>query len=270
MITDGHAGESRNEHAERIVEFTADYAHSHVNAYTRTTRSGYFYLRRLDLVDAILRRLPAGDSILDVGCGAGHASLLAARHGQSYVGVDLSPEMLEQARAARINPRAQFVLASVQELPFGRGSFDIVLALGVLEYVRPDDLPHAMEALATVLRPGGTLIVSLLNRDCPVWIARAARETFSATRARLLRRNPPNRSPETLFHPRVARRLVANSGLIPGRSIGYSFALVPERVFGWRPKLWSGLAAQAERLGHTPLGRFGMASIVVASSPAVP
>ena len=267
LNTQGHADSSGNEHAERIAAFSASYAQSHVNAYSRDTRSGYFYMRRLDLVDAILQELPTGGSVLDIGCGAGHASALVARHGYSYVGADLSPEMLEQARAAQFNPRAQFVLASVEDLPFPPASFNIVLALGVLEYVCPEALPDAMNSIARVLRPGGSLIASLLNRDCPVWVTRAARETASAAKARLHRRQPADRSPETLFHPRLTRRLVEDSGLVLVETVGYSFAIVPEKVFRWHPQLWAYLARRLEGLGRTRVRAAGMASIVVATAP---
>ena len=107
----------------------------------------------------------AGARALDVGCGGGLLSEALAGEGAEVVALDLSPDLLKVARlhglesGARVDYRLQSAEALAGELP---GSFDVVTCMEMLEHV-PD--PSAVvEACATLLRPGGRLFLSTLNR----------------------------------------------------------------------------------------------------------
>ena len=106
----------------------------------------------------------AGDRVLDVGCGSGLDSLVAARLvGSSgrVVGVDLSPEMLEPARRAAAMwtpPIVGFQEADAERLPFEDAAFDVVISNGALNLVPDKDA--AFREIARVLRPGGVLAVA--------------------------------------------------------------------------------------------------------------
>lgn len=256
---------SSDDHARRIREFTAGYAVSHASAYTSTTRSGYFYLRRQALVSIELARLTLKGDLLDVGCGTGHASAVARTHGFRYEGVDLSPEMIGEAR--RANPGTGFTEGSIEQLPHGSRMFDVVLALGVLEYVRTDRLSVAMSEISRVLKPGGTLLASLLNRRSPVWMYRGVREGVSATRSLVLHRPVAPASPEHLFTRADARKLVNSAGLVHQRTTSYAFAIIPEREFARHPETWARIVAPLERRGGGPSAHLGMAHLVVAHRP---
>ena len=109
----------------------------------------------------LVSRLPVGpeDVVLDVATGTAAVALeLVRRTGCSVVGVDQSPEMLDEARRrvllAAETKRVRLVEASAQELPFEDGSFDGLTAAYLLRYL--DDLPTDLGELARVLRPGAT------------------------------------------------------------------------------------------------------------------
>jgi demethylmenaquinone methyltransferase/2-methoxy-6-polyprenyl-1,4-benzoquinol methylase len=118
----------------------------------------------------LVSRIPAGpdDVVLDVATGTGAVALeLVRQRGCSVVGVDQSPEMLEEARRrillAAETKRIRLVEAPARELPFEDGSFDGLTAAYLLRYL--DDLPAGLSELARVLRPGGT--ASLLDFGVP-------------------------------------------------------------------------------------------------------
>ena len=113
----------------------------------------------------LVSRLPVGpsDTVLDVACGTGAVALeLVRQKGCSVVGVDQSPEMLEEARR-RVGARVRLVEAAAQELPFEDASFDGLTAAYLLRYL--DDLPAGLRELARVLRPGAT--AALLDFGVP-------------------------------------------------------------------------------------------------------
>jgi SAM-dependent methyltransferase len=101
-----------------------------------------------------------GENVLDIGCGCGDATILAARATGSghALGADLSRIQVAEARrlaAAAGVTNARFEVADVQVHPFPAGNFDVVLSnFGVMFF---DDPAAAFANLRKALRPGGRL-----------------------------------------------------------------------------------------------------------------
>jgi SAM-dependent methyltransferase len=100
-----------------------------------------------------------GRDCLDLGCGdGGTIGPWGIEHARSYIGVDVSETAVEQARAAGLDA---LVVADAADLPFGEGSFDVVIASEVFEHLF-DPLSAAVEA-RRVLREDGMLLVTVPN-----------------------------------------------------------------------------------------------------------
>lgn len=106
-----------------------------------------------------------GARVLDVGCGGGLLSEAMARAGAEVTGIDLAPELLKVARlhglesGVKVDYRQQSVEDLAQQAP---ATFDAITCMEMLEHV-PD--PAAiLTACAALLKPGGKLFVSTLNR----------------------------------------------------------------------------------------------------------
>jgi arsenite methyltransferase len=118
-------------------------------------------------------RLAPGESILDVGSGPGIlAAEMAAAIGPmgAVHGIDPSESMLAIARQREVAPDAApvaFISGEADALPFGDGSFDVVVATQVYEYV--PDMPAALADAYRVLRPNGCLAVLDTDWDSIVW-----------------------------------------------------------------------------------------------------
>ncbi len=108
-----------------------------------------------------LGHFSSGQSVLDVGCGAGLDSVLAARCvglSGKVIGVDYTREMIEKARSNAALAGAQnveFIQADVESLPLADASVDVVITNGVFNLCV--DKPRVLKEIHRVLRPGGRL-----------------------------------------------------------------------------------------------------------------
>jgi SAM-dependent methyltransferase len=106
---------------------------------------------RLLALDAVAEASPR--RVLEVGCGWGEfAASVVARTGAELVAVDISPRMVELARARGVEAR----VGTVEDLPFDDETFDVAVANWMLYHV--PDLDRGVSELARVLVRGGRLV----------------------------------------------------------------------------------------------------------------
>ena len=122
--------------------------------------------RQCDFIERRLKLKP-GSTLLDVGCGLGLPVIELTSRGYLSVGLDLSLAMLSraseeaQSRGMRIN----FLHADMREMNF-EGAFDAVTCLGTtLGYFEDDANRKVIERFHRALKPGGTLLLDVVNRD---------------------------------------------------------------------------------------------------------
>jgi 2-polyprenyl-3-methyl-5-hydroxy-6-metoxy-1,4-benzoquinol methylase len=136
---------------------------------SEVVRRGYdalsYYYRADDAEDGrygpwlaeLAARVPAGGTVLDLGCGCGvpvDRSLAAA--GYQVTGVDISEVQIERAR--RLVPAAAFIRADASTVTFPSGSFDAVVCLYALVHMPLEAQPPLLRRVAGWLRPGGWLL----------------------------------------------------------------------------------------------------------------
>lgn len=120
-------------------------------------------LQRTKYTSRILRRLPDGSKLLELGCGTGIPTTRRLAQRLSVTGVDISPKNVE---IARMNvPRAEFICADMTTVEFPEGSFAGVSAFYSISHVPRDEHLGLLKSIASWLEPGGLFVGTMSARS---------------------------------------------------------------------------------------------------------
>jgi SAM-dependent methyltransferase len=117
-----------------------------------------YYPSSIEFVDRL--KITKGERILDVACGTGNSAIPAAKLGADVVGIDIVPNLVQQARAraAEEGLRIRFDEGDAEELPYENASFDKVITMfGAMFTPRPELVAAEM---LRVTRSGGTIAMA--------------------------------------------------------------------------------------------------------------
>jgi ubiquinone/menaquinone biosynthesis C-methylase UbiE len=110
-----------------------------------------------DLESSYVAKFGRGKDVLEVGCGTGLVLTRIAAFASTAQGIDLSPGMLEKARARGLSVRE----GSATALPFADNSFDVTCSFKVLAHI--PDIDQALSEMARVTKPGGVILAEFYN-----------------------------------------------------------------------------------------------------------
>jgi ubiquinone/menaquinone biosynthesis C-methylase UbiE len=175
---------------------------------------------------------PARLRILEIGCGAGATAVQLARRGHLVAALDRSPAMLQRTRnhavTSGVGELVTPILGDTHRLMFPTGTFDLVLALGVLSWL--EDPNAAIEEMARVTRPDGQVLVTSLNSLDLARLLDPGRTPLlaparSAARLAAPRLGRPRRDlvRPTRYPSWSVRRQLRRSGLLPIRRATVGF-----------------------------------------------
>ncbi len=213
----------------------------------------HFFQTRLKLVSALLKRQQHG-IVLDVGSGPGVIGDHLRALGFRYVGADASVGMAHECRRRGRTDTGRFsAAASGEALPFADAAFDAVIVLGALEYMEAPQ--SALSECRRVLRPEGTLVVSLLNRA-----------SLYRLLTRVRQRRTPARDPipAAQFTRKEAERALRRAGFAVRRVAYFDMELLPPAFAENHPRIAQRVAASMEGLPGALFGWLGSAMLIEA------
>lgn len=216
--------------------------------YVRTRQQQFSFVAQKGLVIDMLGGVRG--RILEVGCGPAVMTPDLLAMGFEVQGVDISPQMVRRARQRMaghpLEKRSRFVVGDFERLRYPDGFFDAVLAMGVLEYLPSYDA--ALAGTARILKPGGTVVLTIPNRASAYHVVRSASQRLRGTIGRLLRRARPAGYPPNRCLPWALDRQLRHCGLEPVERAVCNFVFYPLKELG------PGLSDSLNRALH-PLAR---------------
>ncbi|MFG2729006.1 class I SAM-dependent methyltransferase [Streptomyces canus] len=115
------------------------------------------------LLGDLCRRVPAGGTVLDLGCGSGvPVARTLTDAGHQVTGIDISEVQIRRARE-RV-PQAEFIHVDATAATFAAASFDAVVSFYALVHVPLDEQPPLLQKIAGWLRPGGWFVATTGHR----------------------------------------------------------------------------------------------------------
>lgn len=104
--------------------------------------------------------LGPGKKVLETGCGIGIFTAMLAKTGAEITAVELSPDLVERARAQNPAPNVKYLVMNVETMDFPENTFDCVCGSSVLHHL---DLGRTLPEMLRVLKPGGTFVFTEPN-----------------------------------------------------------------------------------------------------------
>lgn len=230
-----------------------------------------YFRSRLYVVDEALRACPSG-RLLDVGCGPGMLvrHLFETRPGDFRItACDRSQAMVDAVtEPPRNTGDVELTVARAEDMPFPHENFDVVVAMGVLEYA---EARAVLREIARVVRPGGLVVVTMLNPLSPYrlfeWCAYWPALRLLGHLERLLgkERHAAPASGIRAVRPARLRRMLRAAGLHPEDTVHYDVTpLVPplDRLVRRWSRRWRDHPERTVSRG--PMKRLGTAYLVTA------
>jgi ubiquinone/menaquinone biosynthesis C-methylase UbiE len=234
-------------------------------------------LRRHEYILEMIQGLRG--TALEVGCGTGEMLCALIKRDFTVVGVDLALGMIEasQARVAERCPgkSVNLLIGDVENLGFRDGTFDLIIAAGVIEYLGSDE--QALRNFHRILKPGGVVILSVRNKVNLARLLVTARDLLgsiplmgamikglSGWLHRLFRLAPNTGVPGRRHIPWELKRRMRAVGLRPREYAFYHFSVLPRFIERRFPRFCVAWEQKLEVFSRTALGYLANQYIVKA------
>jgi ubiquinone/menaquinone biosynthesis C-methylase UbiE len=148
---------------------TGQQAQAYVDAHGLAGIDGRHRAARIELLHELLAPFPKG-MLLDAGCGPGvlaRSLLRSPSYDYQITMLDQSEAMIRYCVAHSDRDKEQALVGELEHLPFNDASFDVTVCTGALEYTHAS---NAVVQLSRVTRPGGMVVISMLNPLSPYWL----------------------------------------------------------------------------------------------------
>lgn len=251
---------------QKAIEFFNAASKKYLEEYERKTSEGYSFRVRREKTLAVISEAKEGKKALDIGCGPGIMAEGLLKKNYSVACVDAAPSMINLVKEKfSSNPKITAETGDVNKLNFSDNSFDLVITMGLLEYL--GDQEKALQEIRRVAKTGGQIIITFPNKTSPCRIFNRGAVFLAKPFSKLLRKilNKPS---QALAHKEYTLKqtvkFLEKNRLKVSKIIYYNFKLIPYPLDKWFPKITIWQSKLFERLDSTFLKFLGTGFIIKA------
>lgn len=127
-----------------------------------------------EIIKTINKYLKTGDSLLDIGCGAGTLVFFFANKVKNVTGIDVSKKAINKCIISKKNLKLNNVLFEVKNFPIDISlvKYDFIIISEVIEHIKNDEL--AIKKIYSLLKPGGYALITTPSKNAPLFKLRLA------------------------------------------------------------------------------------------------
>lgn len=141
--------------AQNLIQLTKDYYENNADSFAAARN------RNWPLFLSFLQYIKKGDRVLDLGCGNGRLYPLVKQKGASYLGLDLSKNLLSKAR--KMYPQGKFIQGDLLNLKV-KDQFDAIFIIATLNHIPTSKLRQkAIQNVTNILKPEGLIFLTNWN-----------------------------------------------------------------------------------------------------------
>jgi 2-polyprenyl-3-methyl-5-hydroxy-6-metoxy-1,4-benzoquinol methylase len=206
-------------------EYSPEYFKTCCDGFDEYHKTGGAYLPRRLERSASFVDLIQGLTVLDIGCGRGELLRHSAAKGTLVWGLDYAPAAIDIAQhtlslisSPSVRQRIGLLQGNAIQLPFSKGSFDVVFMTDIVEHLNPDELYQVLKQMIKILKKEGILIIHTMPNLWYYRIGYPIFRLFQRFRGIKLPRDPRDRWEYKHVHineqtPDKLRRILKQSGL---------------------------------------------------------
>lgn len=251
---------------EKAIDFFNAASKKYLGEYEKKTSEGYSFRVRREKILAIIPEAKENKKALDIGCGPGIMAEGLLKKNYNVACVDAAPNMINLVKEKfSSNPKIKAEIGDVNKLNFPDNSFDLVIAMGLLEYL--ENQPQAISEIKRITKTGGQVILTFPNKTSPCRIFNRSAAFIAKPFSKILRKilNKPS---QTLAHKeytlKQTTKFLEKNGLKVSKVIYYNFKLIPYPLDKWFPKFTILQSRIFEKLDNTFLKLLGTGFIIKA------
>lgn len=109
-------------------------------------------------------------SVLDLGCGTGITTRYIAELGAKVIGVDLSPKLIEFAKANSAHKNAEYFVGDITKVDFGKKKFDVICLVDVMEHIPREKIPDLIKNIGRYAHQNTIIYLNIPDARLQVWM----------------------------------------------------------------------------------------------------
>ena len=126
--------------------------------------------RHIRIKNDLKNIIKKGMKVLDLGCGTGITTRYIAELGAKVIGIDLSPKLIEFAKANSIHENADYRVGDITNIDIGKKAFDVICLCDIMEHIPREKIPDLLKNIKRYSNNNTIIYLNIPDARLQVWL----------------------------------------------------------------------------------------------------